>query len=530
MSFHWTSPASMQGTPPAAHWQQQLSAAVQSDPCRSTASPGPAAAVGSSALSTPGFAEAPARSARPVARIDPFRDQLSVPLTNDRTLVCPDTTAGMAVDHDALPLLEPGTTLVGIIDDGVAFASERFRRSATETRFVYMWQQNQPVETQDTCPTVPLGREISGAEIDAMLAAGLSEADIYATLGIGRIGQRRLLRQSNYGTSVADTIAGAPLGGEIGTKPAQNVRLLGVNLPDASIANAAETVIEPFMVLAVQRIMDHVAALEQKASAAAGTPVHFPLVLMLSVSIDEDGTQTPGPLPLMLRQIASDRDGLAPTHILSPTPGRHQSRSLLPAPNTGDGPYSFSVPAHSTQSTVLEISAREGIDALRASLQPPEPLTQQDGPPPLDVGQFALLTEKDAPERVIAAKYRSGARLMVMIAPTQPQGNGILGTAQSGQWQLHLDGKDAAEGVQVVLHRGNQAAESLGPLHAQTRLPRISVSSRTDTNADTGKNSLAVTIEQDLSDPVTLAREISCKSGGTAMATALATRRLIGAI
>ena len=39
---------------------------------------------------------------------------------------------------------EIGTVVIGIIDDGIAFAHERFRSSPTQTRIEYIWLQEQP--------------------------------------------------------------------------------------------------------------------------------------------------------------------------------------------------------------------------------------------------------------------------------------------------------------------------------------------------------------------------------------------------
>ena len=535
MSFQWTPPASMQGTPPATHWRQQLYAPVETntDTCRSHAFSRRVATVGSTALSPPGFAKAPARSVRPTARIDLFRDCLKVALTEDRTLASPDSVASLAVDTNSLPVLDAGTTLVGIIDDGIAFASERFRLDADHSRIIYMWQQNHTVDEKNDASAVPMGRELSGADIDAMLRDGKTEAEIYATLGIGRIAQRRLLRQSSYGTSIADTVAGALPGTTIGDVPADKVRILGVNLPDVSVATAANSAIEPFAVLALKRIMDHVTALETKASDAAGHPVHFPLVLMLGMPIADEHPNPPGPLPLLLRQFISDRAQLAPTHVMSPTPSQQQPRPLVqtgPDDTAKALNYGFTVPQDCTRSTILEITADAGIDSIRASLQPPSVPDHQDAPPQLDVGQFACLTDRDAPDRVAAAVYRSGARLMVMIAPSKPPGSGTLGTAQPGNWQLQLTGADTAENLRVVVHRGTIPGDTEAPHVAATPLPRISVSARSCIDPVNGKPSLQVDLHQDETHLVQSAPLKPRRSGETAMGTALATRRLIGSL
>jgi len=88
-----------------------------------------------------------------------------------------------------------GPVVVGVLDDGLAFAHERFRAADGTTRVEYFWNQN--------------GGETAGAQIDGWLAqtkrAGLADEDeIYRLAGYGDVA-----RSEVHGTHVMDLACGA---------------------------------------------------------------------------------------------------------------------------------------------------------------------------------------------------------------------------------------------------------------------------------------------------------------------------------
>lgn len=67
------------------------------------------------------------------------------------------------------------TVLVGVIDDGLAFANDAFRDNLNQTRIQYFWWQD---GTDLSAPQVPYGTEYSKLELDNSIAAAQTlEAD-----------------------------------------------------------------------------------------------------------------------------------------------------------------------------------------------------------------------------------------------------------------------------------------------------------------------------------------------------------------
>jgi hypothetical protein len=116
--------------------------------------------------------------------------------------------------------------LVGIIDDGLALAHERFRNAAgTYTRIAAAWVQDRG----------PFGTEYSGKNIDdavtACTHAGLvDEAEVYRTLDIENYASavhKPLSRRLAHGTHVMDVAAGYDPGQAPPARPIVTVQLPG---------------------------------------------------------------------------------------------------------------------------------------------------------------------------------------------------------------------------------------------------------------------------------------------------------------
>jgi hypothetical protein len=106
-----------------------------------------------------------------------------------------------------------GSVVVGIIDDGIAFAHEQFRDAPNSTRISSIWLQSQ--QTDEHSPTLfGRGREITKNDIDKWLSApnGLVDEDqIYREAGVldfASSEHKSLARRAAHGTHVLDTATG----------------------------------------------------------------------------------------------------------------------------------------------------------------------------------------------------------------------------------------------------------------------------------------------------------------------------------
>lgn len=101
----------------------------------------------------------------------------------------------------------PGTAIVAVIDDGLAFAHERFRDRHGKTRFKYFWNQDDTTGV-GLPPGFGYGRELTPGDIDPLLTAdswsGIVDEDkLYRELG-----QRLTERRLKHGTHVMDIACG----------------------------------------------------------------------------------------------------------------------------------------------------------------------------------------------------------------------------------------------------------------------------------------------------------------------------------
>lgn len=116
-----------------------------------------------------------------------------------------------------------GPVVVGVIDDGIAFAHERFRKLGGSTRIEYLWMQVDHPGMED----FGYGREFSRADIDGWIAASnmsgfISEDRVYRLAG--HSGARRRI---SHGSHVMDVACGEDPADVVTLTP----RIIGVELP-----------------------------------------------------------------------------------------------------------------------------------------------------------------------------------------------------------------------------------------------------------------------------------------------------------
>jgi hypothetical protein len=153
-----------------------------------------------------------------------------------------------------------GTVVVGVIDDAIAFAQERFRNAAGKTRVEYAW-------VQDGLPTpkgggVDYGRDYSKREIDKLLseatfAGAIDEDAFYRLAGMAdfaRPGQGAVAHRAAHGTHVMDLACGEDprsVGENDDKQP-----IVSVQLPALAAADTSGASLEPYVLHAIDYILD----------------------------------------------------------------------------------------------------------------------------------------------------------------------------------------------------------------------------------------------------------------------------------
>jgi hypothetical protein len=234
----------------------------------------------------------------------------------------PSTERSEALAQARTEPCRPKTVVLGIIDDAIAFANARFRRSDNTTRFQAFWIQDNIAG--DIPPTIggmsTYGSELTKANInqlitDCLRGDWLDEDELYRRCGLSDFTNslhKGTAWRIAHGTHVLDLAGGFDMDEDRADRP-----IIGVQLPVASTATQSGTGLETYILDAITYITSRAAAL----ATESGAPV--PIVINFSYATHDgphDGTS------VLERGI----DGA----ITDGSAGRAALQIVLPAGNT----------------------------------------------------------------------------------------------------------------------------------------------------------------------------------------------------
>lgn len=158
---------------------------------------------------------------------------------------------------------ETGTTVVAIIDDGIAIANERFRKANGDTRIAYAWVQD--ADAPNVSP-VPYGREYSGSDINTLLAQSTTADAVNEEAFYRRAGLIDFSRDTHaaaawriaHGTHVMDLAANYPPGQEpvrLGAANDDSRPIVCVQLPSAITATTSGLGLDPHLSHAIHYVL-----------------------------------------------------------------------------------------------------------------------------------------------------------------------------------------------------------------------------------------------------------------------------------
>jgi len=338
---------------------------------------------------------------------------------------------------------KPGTVVIGIIDDGLAFAHERFRLSPYETRVEHLWLQDGDYDPKGS--PVPYGRELRKKEIDDLLrhhqpTGFVDEDDLYRRAGAIDFRRRRhqsVARRAAHGTHVMDLACGYDFRQEaVPDRP-----IICVQLPAATTEDTSGATLDDYGLDAIRYILDRADAIARRRGCG-----HLPVVINLSygnVAGPHDGSSA-------LEQAIDDLVRARPkTRVVLPAGNSNLAR--LHAEVQFDEPKQ-TIPLHwrvlpdDTTPSFLEIWLPPGdpVEESRIGLRITPPSGPRSEPALAERSGFGLQLKLNDGQLLCEARYRhipaptNRGMFLVALQPTA-RTEPAAPIAPSGIWTVELE-------------------------------------------------------------------------------------------
>jgi hypothetical protein len=218
-------------------------------------------------------------------------------------------------------------TIVGVIDEGLAFAHERFReivRGRTTSRIEYFWNQNEDLKREGPDCGMGYGSELSRSKISELLKAAthgsqIDEDEVYRQARHGTVGRRLL-----HGTHVMDLAADENPKEASASSP----RIICVELPKQMVRDTSGLSLAVHALDAIRYVLDRAACIA-RALQGGKSRAHCPVVVNLSfgnIAGPHDGSSMlEAAIDELIRlgEAATDRSRL---QVVLPAGNNHLSR------------------------------------------------------------------------------------------------------------------------------------------------------------------------------------------------------------
>lgn len=338
--------------------------------------------------------------------------------------------------------------VIGIIDDGLAFANSRFctqppGSGPLETRFEALWLQD--VETVDASGIeVDYGRRLRKAEINQLLSAEFdpvsrttNERAIYRSREVGMEPDREehmtVHRAASHGCHILDLAAGEDPGDMRSDRP-----IIGVQLPTVVTAQTSGRTLAHYAIYALYFIFDEADKL--------GTDHKLPVVVNFSYGFQAGAKNGNSAIEVEIDRLVQERNEEAQTIVVLPAgnahddgtnavfeldPGDTETLEWIISPD--DHTESFAemhLRSKDTPSAEISIAPPGGEPAAKLSSPDKDPVVLSDGS-----GKVAALY-LDGPEHL---KDMSRMRAIAAINRTTiREADSTLKAAPSGRWTIFV--------------------------------------------------------------------------------------------
>jgi len=419
------------------------------------------------------------------------RARFRAPLRADAIAAGPLSRPGYARQN----LAQQGrAAIVGIIDDAINPLHDRFRAADGGTRVDFFWAQDARATASGT---VPFGRAWDRPALEAELARpAATTCDRLHRLGLldaARGGPAPLAARVGHGTHVADLAAGfdpaeAPRG----------ARIVAVALPALVTLETSGGTLAPFLIAALDHILDRAALISETEGAALPVLVNFSYALsggprnglhLIETAID---ALVAAHEARMARAFPSAP--VPPVQVLLPAGNAHLDRlhaatDPAPAPGRATLEVDWRVnPGDATQN-LAEIWLPRDASEVAIALAPPGGAPQSlealeagravllhDGPAGPVIGRVAGETQAGETQ---ASGAQAGAvqngragdapgtrlrRVLIALAPTQVAPGAGAWPAPPGRWRIAVSaGLARGETIRVAVLRDEAPAGQRRP-------------------------------------------------------------------
>jgi hypothetical protein len=247
---------------------------------------------------------------------------------------------------------EHGTVVIGVIEEGLAIANQRFRRADCNSRVEYAWLQDG--RCTGYVQGFGYGRELRKEDrkdqngkvvekgIDTLLRECTSGAQVnedlfYAKAGLAdfssRLRHKAVALRASHGALVMDLACGYDQGtSPVGSNGLDQRPIVCVQLPTETIADTSGLGLERYMLDGLHYILKRA---EMIAASRGCGPL--PVVVNFSSGVlagPHDGTH---PIERAIDQIIERRRRAAPTEVVLPTGNSHLSRIHFSIPPKRNG-------------------------------------------------------------------------------------------------------------------------------------------------------------------------------------------------
>jgi len=349
--------------------------------------------------------------------------------------------------------------VMGIIDDGIAIANDRFRKSVNHTRVSFAWRQDGPAESGP----IPYGRSYSESDLNSSLANATvdgftDEEQLYRELGYHQYSEttthQPAANRYSHGTHVLDLMAGE----DISVFTAENAPpprpIVVVQLPAKVVADTSGSLLADRAILGIEYILWCAEQLKQNPDDP-----DLPVVINFSfgnIAGPHDGSSL---LERYFDQRIQNRDNF---QIVLPAGNSRQSRTYT----------TFTLAQHQTQTLDWRIQPDDRTLSwlhiyLPRNKDPTDPTFEQSievkiTPPGNDVSTSRKLTEiknkgvvfkNDNGDVIGLAVYKfnsavephtEGRGEYCIVTRSTRSPNDLHPTAPSGNWQIELTRKKSS--------------------------------------------------------------------------------------